>query len=130
MTQLLNLELAIHNQNSMQKGDWTPLVLVSTQQTKKPKPTTEDIDAFTLSILEKYVTETLLEYVVQTVCEGSFEKKRLGAFMNAVVTSLEENAELQNELEQNNIKMKAIGKKINEKARLYPSVLQMSTYLG
>src|SRR4051812_34938300 len=97
MTQLLTLELALHNQNSMQKGDWTPLLVSS--QPKKPKPSTEEIDAIAASILDVYLTEQFLASVIESACDGSYDKKRLGVFMNAVVTSMEQNAELQKELE-------------------------------
>lgn len=118
MKQLLDLELEYHKLNTMRPGDWTPLVLKKATP-KVPKATNEEIVQFSIDFVNKHVTEDFLKKVVETACDGSFEKRRLGAFMTSVAKILSEDKNIVIELETKGIKFKDVSKKVTEHARIY-----------
>jgi len=104
----------LYNTNTMKEGEWNPIV-VSKAKTVSKEP--DKIIQLGNEIAEKFATPDFLKQVVETCCDGSFERKRIGLYIISVVKLIGELKEVQALLEESGFKWKDLSKFVNQKAR-------------
>jgi hypothetical protein len=78
-----------------------------------------EIPAFTLTLVQKYLTKELLEEGIEEVCKGSRQKKFIGSYLTWVVQKVQQIEALKSELDEVGLTWKDVSRKISDTAKEY-----------
>lgn len=78
-----------------------------------------EIPAFTLNLIQKYLTKELLEEGIEEVCKGSRQKKFLGSYLTWVLQKVQEIQAVRSELVEAGLTWKDVSRKISDTAKEY-----------
>jgi len=116
MKQLIEMELELYQAQTLFPGDWEP-IKVSKPKVAKAKPSSDELQAHATELIAKFLTPNVMLQGIEEACDGSFQKKHLGAYLAWLANFLSKQADLQATVVERGLEWKDISKMFTDHAK-------------